>query len=85
MLLRPFKAIISNYPLLLGAKLELITTKQQAYLEFRLIPCEGRRGKVSRREIKFVKFGRRVLFRKEDLMELIEKCTVEPRPRREAE
>lgn len=43
------------------------------------------RGKVSRREIKFVKFGRRVLFRKEDLMELIEKCTVEPRPRRAAE
>lgn len=42
------------------------------------------RGKVSRREIKFVKFGRRVLFRKEDLMELIEKCTVQPRPRREA-
>jgi excisionase family DNA binding protein len=41
------------------------------------------RGKVSRREIKFVKFGRRVLFRKEDLMELIEKCTVQPRPRRE--
>jgi excisionase family DNA binding protein len=42
------------------------------------------RGKVSHREIKFVKFGRRVLFRKEDLMELIEKCTVQPRPRREA-
>jgi excisionase family DNA binding protein len=40
------------------------------------------RGKVSRREIKFVKLGRRVLFRKEDLIELIEKCTVEPRPRR---
>lgn len=36
------------------------------------------RGKVSRREIKFVKFGRRVLFREEDLMELIEKCTVQP-------
>jgi excisionase family DNA binding protein len=43
------------------------------------------RGKVSRREIKFVKLGRRVLFRKEDLLELIEKCTVQPRPRREAE
>ena len=43
------------------------------------------RGKVSRREIKFVKFGRRVLFRKEDLLELIEKCTVQPRSRREAE
>jgi excisionase family DNA binding protein len=43
------------------------------------------RGKVSRREIKFVKLGRRVLFRKEDLMELIEKCTVQPRPRREAQ
>jgi len=42
------------------------------------------RGKVSRREIKFVKLGRRVLFRKEDLIELIEKCTVQPRPRREA-
>ncbi len=43
------------------------------------------RAKVSRREIKFIKFGRRVLFRKEDLMELIENCTVQPRPRREAE
>jgi excisionase family DNA binding protein len=43
------------------------------------------RGKVSRREIKFVKFGRRVLFRKGNLMELIEKCTVQPRTRREAE
>lgn len=42
------------------------------------------RGKVSRREIKFVKFGRRVLFRKEDLIELIENCTVQPQPRREA-
>jgi excisionase family DNA binding protein len=43
------------------------------------------RGKVSRREIKFVKFGRRVLFRKQDLIDLIEKCTVEPRqPRGEA-
>ena len=42
------------------------------------------RGKVSRREIKFIKFGRRVLFRKEDLMDLIERCTVQPRPRREA-
>jgi len=41
------------------------------------------RGKVSRREVPFVKLGRRVLFRKEDLMELIEKCTVQPRPRRE--
>jgi excisionase family DNA binding protein len=43
------------------------------------------RGKVSRREVKFIKFGRRVLFRKKDLEELIEKCTVQPRPRREAE
>ena len=42
------------------------------------------RGKVSRREIKFVKFGRRVLFRREDLIELIENCTVQPRLRREA-
>lgn len=42
------------------------------------------RGKVSRREVPFVKIGRRVLFRKESLMELIEKCTVQPRPRREA-
>lgn len=41
------------------------------------------RGKVSRREIKFVKFGRRVLFRKQDLLELIEQCTMQPRPRRE--
>lgn len=37
------------------------------------------RGKVSRREVPFVKLGRRVLFRKENLMELIEKCTVQPR------
>ena len=43
------------------------------------------RGKVSRREVPFVKFGRRVLFRKEDLIELIENCTVQPRTRREAQ
>lgn len=43
------------------------------------------RGKVSRREIKFIKFGRRVLFRKEDQVELIENCTVQPRARREAQ
>ncbi len=41
------------------------------------------RGKVSRREVPFVKLGRRVLFRKQDLMDLIEKCTVQPRTRRE--
>jgi len=41
------------------------------------------RGKVSRREVPFVKLGRRVLFRQKNLMELIEKCTVQPRPRRE--
>jgi excisionase family DNA binding protein len=43
------------------------------------------RGKVSRREVPFVKLGRRVLFSKKDLIELIEKCTVQPRPRREAQ
>ena len=41
------------------------------------------RGKVSRREVPFVKLGRRVLFSKKALMELIENCTVQPRPRRE--
>jgi len=41
------------------------------------------RGKVSRREVPFVKLGRRVLFSKKALMELIENCTVQPRLRRE--
>lgn len=43
------------------------------------------RGKVSRREVPFVKLGRRVLFSKKSLMELVEKCTVQARPRREAQ
>lgn len=41
------------------------------------------RGKVSRREVPFVKLGRRVFFSKKSLMELVEKCTVQARPRKD--
>lgn len=49
------------------------------------LPPLSLRGKISRREIKFVKIGRRVLFRPEDLRELIEKSIVEPKPKRVGE
>jgi excisionase family DNA binding protein len=42
------------------------------------------RGKVLRREIPFIKIGRRTLFSPSALRAFIEANTVEPRPRREA-
>jgi excisionase family DNA binding protein len=42
------------------------------------------RGKVSRREIPFVKIGRRCFFRPEAIVEWVKQHSVEPRPRREA-
>jgi excisionase family DNA binding protein len=42
------------------------------------------RGKVLRREVPFIKIGRRTLFDPVDLKAFIEKNKVEPRPRREA-
>jgi excisionase family DNA binding protein len=41
------------------------------------------RGKVSRREVPFIKIGRRVLFSPTALAEFIQANSVEPRPRRE--
>ena len=43
------------------------------------------RGKVSRRQIPYVKIGRRTLFSPADLQAFIEANKYEPRPRREAE
>jgi excisionase family DNA binding protein len=43
------------------------------------------RGKVSRREIPFIKVGRRTLFDPEDLRAYIDARKVPARPRREAE
>jgi excisionase family DNA binding protein len=42
------------------------------------------RGKVFRREIPFIKIGRRTLFDPADLRAIIEAGKVQPRPRREA-
>jgi excisionase family DNA binding protein len=41
------------------------------------------RGKVLRREVPFVKIGRRTLFDPADLAKFIEASKVQPRPRRE--
>jgi excisionase family DNA binding protein len=43
------------------------------------------RGKVSRREVPFIKIGRRTLFSLSDLEQYIEDRKVYPRPRREGE
>ena len=43
------------------------------------------RGKVLRREVPFVKIGRRTLFSQAVLQAFIESCKVQPRPRREAQ
>ncbi|TSA08382.1 MAG: DNA-binding protein [Deltaproteobacteria bacterium] len=51
--------------------------------EFLGLPVPSVRGKVSRREIPFIKIGRRVLFDLEDLQAFVEKLKVQPRPRRE--
>ena len=40
------------------------------------------RGKVSRREIPYIKLGRRVLFDCEDLRRFVEASKIMPRPRR---
>lgn len=48
------------------------------------LPVTSMRGKVSRREIPFIKVGRRVLFDPEELRGFIEACKVTPRqPRNE--
>lgn len=43
------------------------------------------RGKVLRREVPFIKIGRRTLFDPNDLAAFIEKNKVEPRPKRVGE
>jgi excisionase family DNA binding protein len=50
--------------------------------DFLGLPVPSIRGKVSRREIPFIKIGRRVLFDLEDLQSFVEKMTVQPRPPR---
>ena len=53
--------------------------------DFLNLPIPSVRGKVSRREIPFIKIGRRVLFDFEDLQAFVEKLKVRPRTRREGE
>lgn len=50
--------------------------------DFLNLPVPSIRGKVSRREIPFIKIGRRVLFDFEDLQSFVEKMKVQPRPSR---
>jgi excisionase family DNA binding protein len=52
--------------------------------EFLGLPVPSVRGKVSRREIPFVRLKRRILFDMDDLEDFIKKMKVQPRPRREA-
>ena len=52
--------------------------------DFLGLPVSSVRGKISRKEIPFIKIGRRVLFDLEDLQSFVEKLKVQPRPRREA-
>ena len=47
--------------------------------DFLGLPVTSLRGKVSRREIPFIKIGRRVLFDFEDLQSFVEKLKVQPR------
>jgi len=51
--------------------------------DFLGLPVPSIRGKVSRREIPFIRLGRRVLFDLEDLQAFVEKLKVQPWPRRE--
>jgi excisionase family DNA binding protein len=51
--------------------------------EFLGLPVPSVRGKISRRELPFIKIGRRVLFDLEDLQAFVEKLKVQPRPRKE--
>jgi excisionase family DNA binding protein len=53
--------------------------------DFLNLPIPSLRGKVSRREIPFIKIGRRVLFDLEDLQTFVEKLKVRPRNRNEVE
>jgi excisionase family DNA binding protein len=50
--------------------------------DFLGLPVTSIRGKVSRREIPFIRLGRRVLFDLEDLQTFVEKLKVQPRTRR---
>ena len=47
--------------------------------DFLGLPVPSRRGKISRKEIPFIKIGRRVLFDFEDLQAFVEKLKVQPR------
>jgi excisionase family DNA binding protein len=51
--------------------------------EFLNLPIPSVRGKISRKEIPYIKIGRRVLFDLEDLQSFVERLKVQPRPRRE--
>jgi excisionase family DNA binding protein len=51
--------------------------------DFLGLPVASVRGKVSRREIPFVRLKRRILFDMDDLEAFVEKMKVQPRPRRE--
>lgn len=52
--------------------------------EYLCLPVPSVRGKVARREIPFVRLGRRILFDIDELQAFVEKMKVGPRPRREA-
>jgi excisionase family DNA binding protein len=51
--------------------------------DFLNLPVPSLRGKISRKEIPFIKIGRRVLFDLEDLQAFVETLKIQPRPRRE--
>jgi excisionase family DNA binding protein len=51
--------------------------------DFLGLPVTSVRGKVSRREIPFVRLNRRILFDMDDLQAFVEKLKVQPRSRRE--
>jgi excisionase family DNA binding protein len=51
--------------------------------EFLGLPVPSVRGKVSRREIPFVRLKRRILFDMDDLENFVEKLKVQPRTRKE--
>ncbi len=51
--------------------------------DFLGLPVPSIRGKISRKEIPFIRLGRRVLFDLEDLQAFVEKLKVQPRTRKE--
>jgi excisionase family DNA binding protein len=51
--------------------------------DFLGLPVPSLRGKVSRREIPFIRIGRRILFDLDDLQAFVEKMKVPARTRRE--